>query len=40
MVELGGMMVHNKLLTVICGGMLVTPGSWPPALIGWSRSFT
>lgn len=31
--ELGGMMVHKKLLTVIRGVLLVTPGSWPPALI-------
>lgn len=33
-------MVHNKLLTVLCGVLLVTPGRWPPALIGWSRSNT
>lgn len=31
--ELGGMMVHKKLLTVIRGALLVTPGSWAPALI-------
>lgn len=31
--ELGGMMVHKKLLTVIRGALLVTLGSWAPALI-------
>ena len=36
---LGGMMVHNKPLTVSVL-LLVTPGSRPPVLIGWSRSNT
>lgn len=28
----GGMMVHNKSLTVLCGVVLVNPGSRPPVL--------